>query len=145
MAIGMARELGVDQINVATPFDVSWDDPGIRRAAIEPLSVQFCNDSEQRIAANWNPFPDELEATAIEAAFHSRWLEQFAFQPGAPLEPKTESGHMCHWLYKNMVMDATGRIIPCCAAPRPDADLVFDTFDGASPDSFNTEKYRLAR
>ena len=44
-----------------------------------------------------------------------------------------------------MVMDATGRVIPCCAAPRPDADLVFDTFTDESPDSFNTEKYRLAR
>src|SRR5690606_6594985 len=50
----------------------------------------------------------------------------------------------CHWLYKNLVMDAAGRILPCCAAPRPDADLVFTTLDSA-PDHFNSEKQRAAR
>ncbi|MGA2214456.1 MAG: hypothetical protein ABSH31_14365, partial [Bryobacteraceae bacterium] len=50
-----------------------------------------------------------------------------------------------HWLYKNMVMDATGRIMPCCGSPRPDVNLVFGKFDGEGGDPFNSEKYRQAR
>ena len=144
-AIAMARELGVDQIDVVKPFDVSWDDPGIRPAAVEPASIPFHRDSGRSLVENWNPFPDELDAGAIDAAFHSGWLEQLALQPEADAGTGARSDHMCHWLYKNMVMDATGRVMPCCAAPRPDADLVFDKFDGQAADSFNTEKYRLAR
>ena len=55
------------------------------------------------------------------------------------------SGHTCHWLYKNIIMDATGRIMPCCGGPRPDTNLVFTTFDGNGSDPFNSERYRQAR
>ena len=59
---------------------------------------------------------------------------------------KAQAGlcHTCHYLYKNIVMDAKGRIMPCCAAPRPDADLVFGSAQSGA-DVFNSEKYRLAR
>ncbi len=144
-ATAMARELGVDQIDVTIPFDVSWDDPQVRPAAIEPVSIPFHQESGRRMIDNWNPFPEDLDAAAIDAAFHAGWMEQLALQPEADFNPGARSDHMCHWLYKNMVMDATGRVIPCCAAPRPDADLVFDRFNGEAGDSFNTEKYRLAR
>jgi pyruvate-formate lyase-activating enzyme len=144
-ATAMARELGVDQIDVRTPFEVSWDDPGIRPAAVQPFSVRFGQDLGRSSVENWNPFPDQLDAAAIDAAFHTGWLGQLAGLPDADAAPGAPSAHMCHWLYKNMVMDATGRVLPCCAAPRPDADLVFDTFHGEAVDSFNTEKYRLAR
>ena len=43
-----------------------------------------------------------------------------------------------------MTLDAGGRIFPCCAAPRPDLDLVFASFDGEG-EPFNSQKYRLAR
>ena len=55
------------------------------------------------------------------------------------------SGHTCHWLYKNMVMDANGRIMPCCGGPRPDTNLVFARFEGNGSDAFNSERYRQAR
>ena len=35
--------------------------------------------------------------------------------------------------------------MPCCGGPRPDTNLVFDTFTGAGADPFNSEKYRQAR
>lgn len=145
-AIAMARELGVDEMAVRTPFDVSWDEPGIRPAAVMPVGIRFKRDAGRRMIDNWNPFPDQLDGAAIDAAFDSGWLEQLALQPEADVDADSaRSAHVCHWLYKNMAMDATGRVIPCCAAPRPDADLVFDTFSSGSTDSFNTEKYRLAR
>jgi hypothetical protein len=43
-----------------------------------------------------------------------------------------------------MVMDGSGRILPCCAAPQKGMDLVFaDAKSGE--DVYNSEKYRLAR
>ena len=45
----------------------------------------------------------------------------------------------------DIVMDATGRITPCCGAPRPDINLVFGTFDGNGSDPFDSQKYRQAR
>jgi len=144
-AAKMARELGIDQITVATPFDVSWDDPSIRPANIKPFTTVFQHDSNATALDNWNPFPGELDEPAINQAFESRWLEQLAQLPEAEFHPAAPSDHMCHWLYKNMAMDAAGRIIPCCAAPRPDADLVYDTFTGSGSNSFNTAKYKLSR
>lgn len=138
-ATAMARELGVDEINIATPFDVSWDDPDIRPAAVQPRRIQL-KPVPQR-----DPHPYDLNAAAIDAAFRTGWVERLGGHEEVDFNPGTPSRHMCHWLYRNLVMDATGRVLPCCAAPRPDADLVFDVVNGVPADSFNTEKYRLAR
>ena len=43
-----------------------------------------------------------------------------------------------------MVMDGSGRILPCCAAPQPGLDLVFGDAKSGE-DVYNSEKYRLAR
>jgi len=145
-ALAIARSLGVDQFRIATPFDVSWDDPEIRPADLPAVTHELRSDSEQTLAANWNPFDAAEAAPAIEREFASTWLEQLAAQPEDIYRENRQSEHVCHWLYKNMVMDATGRIIPCCAAPQPKADLVFANFAGPeSEDSFNSEKYRVAR
>jgi len=88
---------------------------------------------------NWNPFPENLDAAAISRAFESPWNHE------APSDAPPASGHTCHWLYKNMIMDAGGRIMPCCGGPRPDTNLVFGTFDGNGGDPFNSERYREAR
>jgi len=49
----------------------------------------------------------------------------------------------CDWLYKNITMDATGRIMPCTRPPAIDANLVFA--DNFREGRFNSELYRLAR
>ena len=144
LALELARQLGVDQFTVATPFDVSWDDAKFRPACVPMVTHQFHADSDGRMIENWNPFPEEINLQEIERAFATPWLALRSPQPGAQLT-RAHGQHTCHYLYKNMVMDANGRIIPCCAAPRPDADLTFSIFEDGAPDSFNTEKYRLAR
>jgi len=88
---------------------------------------------------NWNPFLDTVDAYTIARAFENPW------KPSAAGGETGSSGHTCHWLYKNMVMDATGRIMPCCGAPRPDNNLVFATLAGNGADAFNSERYRQAR
>ena len=144
-AIRIARTLGIDQFTVATPFDVSWDDPAIQPAAISPVTHVFRTDTEKTLAANWNPFSGEPAFAAVEREFETDWLNRLAAAPPDVHRDNSHSCHVCHWLYKNMVMDATGRIIPCCAAPQPGKDLVFGSFEGVNTDLFNSEKYRLAR
>lgn len=144
-AIAIARQLGVDQFRVATPFDVSWDDPNIKPAAIDPVTYNLQPNPEQSLAANWNPFGAHLAAPAIEREFANTWTHQLASMPDDIHRDNSSSQHLCHWLYKNMVMDANGRIIPCCAAPQPKADLVFANFTADAPESFNSAKYRIAR
>lgn len=141
----IARDLGVDQFCVATPFDVSWDDPDVRTAAIEPATDELHPGSAQSLAANWNPFGAQEAEPAIEREFAATWADRLALQPDDIHRYHAQSKNVCHWLYKNMAMDATGRIIPCCAAPQPKADLVFANFTAEAPESFNSEKYRLAR
>src|SRR5262249_4327103 len=67
-AIDKARELGVDRFNADPAWDISWDDPSIRPANIEPVRVatDFSLDSHHALTANWNPFPDEMDQDAIE-------------------------------------------------------------------------------
>lgn len=135
----MARELGVNQFRVVNPFDVRWDDPEIKPAAVRGGVKKLDWLSISNRPENWNPFPDSVDAEAIARVFESPWTRRAADEAPAG------SGHTCHWLYKNMVMDATGRILPCCGAPRPDTNLVFAKFDGNGSDPFNSERYRQAR
>ncbi len=138
LALRTARQLGVDQFWVAKPFDVSWDDPAMRPAAVKTGVRRLDWASAFKPVANGDPVPGSLDTATIARVFDSPWNGRAADE--APADP----GPTCQWLYKNMVMDATGRILPCCGAPRADVDLVFGTFDG-SGDPFNSEKYRQAR
>lgn len=138
-AARMARRLGVDHFRVVNPFDVGWEDPGIRAAPVKAQVRRLKWLSFSHLPENWNPFPDEIDAAAITRAFENPW------SPPAAGDTAPGEGHTCHWLYKNMVMDATGRILPCCGAPKPDASLVFATLDPEGGDPFNSEKYRQAR
>jgi MoaA/NifB/PqqE/SkfB family radical SAM enzyme len=139
MALRMARRLGVNQLRVVNPFDVGWDDPEMRAAPVEGSVRRLDLLSFASEAGNWNPFPENLDGGAMAQAFEERWDRPASSE--APLD----SGHTCHWLYKNIVMDATGRILPCCCAPQPNSNLVFDRFEGNGGDAFNSDRYRQAR
>jgi MoaA/NifB/PqqE/SkfB family radical SAM enzyme len=139
LAARMARKLGVNQFRIVNPFDVRWDDPEIRPAPVEGAVRRLDSLSIASEADNWNPFPETVDGGAITRAFEDLWNEQ------AASDSPPSFGHTCHWLYKNIVMDATGRILPCCGGPRPDTNLVFDRFDDNASDVFNSERYRWAR
>lgn len=139
LAYQMARKIGVDFFRVVNPFDVRWDDPEIRPAAVKGVVRRLQWSSMSYPPENWNPFPEALDEDTIARTFQSPWSRQDSDLSQA------KPGHTCHWLYKNIVMDAGGRILPCCGAPEPEGDLVFGTFAGESADSFNSDKYRQAR
>jgi hypothetical protein len=124
---------------------VSWDDPAIQPARIEPFTLDFDSGRQAAMIENWNPFPGGIDASVIEREFEAGWLERAASLAPEGGELAPPSGSTCQWLYKNITMDAGGRIFPCCASPRPDADLVFSKFDGAASELFNSGKYRLSR
>src|SRR5208282_6901618 len=102
----LAKDLGVDQFSVFTPFDVSWDDPTIRIADVPPSVEKFNPDTLEAVYANFNPFPGELAAESIEREFAMSWAARIqapgsSGTPDAELVPK-EPRHTCHWLYKTM-------------------------------------------
>ncbi|MDQ2948308.1 MAG: hypothetical protein M3Y27_20625 [Acidobacteriota bacterium] len=136
-AIDKARELGVDEFKLARPFDISWDDPAMRPANIQPELFLFNLESESRMCHNWNPFPDDLDTESIVAGFE----EDFSCPP--EVEPTKRAEHTCRWLYKNIAMDANGRIFPCSGAPGPNSDLVYASLNSSDP--FNSDRYRMAR
>jgi len=145
-AIEMARQLGMNQFRTINPFDVSWDDPSIRPAELEPISVAIDGDNEAAIKDNLEHCPGGLDRAAIEQEFATLWLDKPGMRERAAELRQMESALACHWLYKSMSVDARGRIFPCCGAPAKERDLVFAQFDtSASPDPYNSEKYRLSR
>jgi hypothetical protein len=139
LATQIARKLGVDRFRVVNPFDVRWDDPNVRPAPVKAGLRRLDWLSISSRPENWNPFPDSLDGGTIAREFEKTWNI-----PAVDDSPPS-SGHTCHWLYKNIAMDAAGRIMPCCGAPRPDTNLVFTQFDGNGTDPFNAGKYREAR
>jgi MoaA/NifB/PqqE/SkfB family radical SAM enzyme len=143
-ARSLARELGVDQFAVLNPFDVSWDDPAVRPAGVEPSSDELILGSAEAMHANFNPFPEELDAATIEREFNTSWAGRLV--PVADGE-ESAAGHSCHYLYKSMTMDAGGRVLPCCCSPTPERDLIFSEQPehAAVADHYNSEKYRQAR
>lgn len=138
-AASLARQLGVNQFRVVDPFDVSWDDPAIRPAPKQGEVRRFDWVSASNRPDNWNPFPESLESEAIGTAFSQAWESHVGVDADEP-----SGGHTCRWLYENMIMDATGRILPCCGAPNKDGGLIFANVD-KDEDPFNSEKYQEAR
>lgn len=141
LALRAARKLGVDQFRVVRPFDVTWDDPEIRSADVKPRLWRVSWTSIVPPPRNWNPFPHSVNGGSIAHEFEAAWKGERTTDSVSSPAP----GHTCHWLYKNMVMDSNGRILPCCCGPSPDTAVLFGIFNGKGSDAFNSEKYREAR
>ncbi len=150
LAFNSAKALGVDQFVVDTPFDVAWDDPGVQPAAVPPMKSELDAGTEEKFSENYAVEPDKMATETIEREFEALWADKLVEhrkrQPASTTLPVVPSEHSCHWLYKTMVMDANGRILPCCAAPHSAGELVFSTLMHARPgDCFNSELYQEAR
>jgi MoaA/NifB/PqqE/SkfB family radical SAM enzyme len=150
LAFKTAKALGVDQFVVETPFDVAWDDPGIQPAAVPPMKSELDSGTEEKFAENYAVDSDEMATETIQREFETSWADKLVEhrkrQPASTTLPIVPSEHTCHWLYKTMVMDANGRVLPCCAAPHSAGELVFSTLTHTRPgDCFNSELYQEAR
>ncbi|MEM9303563.1 MAG: radical SAM protein [Pseudomonadota bacterium] len=127
-AIALADELGFDAIDVREPFDVARDDPGIRAAASEHAGTIVFRPMPE-------PSNEQMASTAASgAAVDAAWRDLLRVRsperlPGAA----APSGVPCRWLYDNLTVDATGRLLPCCMAPKAaghsEGELVLGTVD----------------
>ena len=148
LAIKIARDLGVDEFRIVRPFDVSWDDPDTRPANVQPSILEFSVNAESDVIDNCIPFYDELDSESIENDFDANWIDKL---PKGYLErerPEGRSAHTCHWLYKDITMDAHGRIFPCAGAPKlGSAAFLFSELETGrrSEELFNSEKHLRAR
>ena len=132
----MAKQLGVDRINFSIPYDVSKYDPTISVPETPPVQYEVFNvqagaqqQSAQNAMRDLHPIIDEH----WERTWKSRYTGEMQSQ---------EERSTCRWLYQDMVMDATGRILPCCFDPTKTPVSVFGSIDS---DAFNTEKYIASR
>jgi hypothetical protein len=148
-AIRMARELGVNEINVVTPFAVDTDDPGIRAVTIRrrgrytfaAWDGRWCSRARRQAVAQIAP--------RVEALFNRSW-ESRLHESGGSGEASHPQSSTCDWLYHNITLDGAARLMPCCMAPdKQDKFLVFERLsagggDGAK-DWINSPMARLAR
>lgn len=142
----MSNEMGVDTFVVLTPFNVSHDDPSI-------ISVDHPeNGKEWRVM--WDSsyfdkshvpdFPDIVRKN-VQEQFEMGWAGR-AKALGLKEEEKYNGDRkFCDWLYLNTVVDADGRILPCCDAPSDERKLVYGNIKENIKSHFNLKKYELSR
>jgi MoaA/NifB/PqqE/SkfB family radical SAM enzyme len=138
-AIALARELGINEINVGTPFDVSADDSGVLVATSERQGRQ--------VFEHWAPrspeqiVPRLIRHEAVERAFDESWLSRAR---DIEEESRAESS-TCPWLYWNVTIDGAKRVMPCCIAPTKHDHVVYADMSKAPSEPFDTEGFRLSR
>lgn len=148
LAIEIARDLGVDEFRIARPFDVSWDDPETRAANVQSSIQLFNVSAESDLFDNWIPFCGEIDSEAIEMEFDASWIDRV---PKGYLDrdrAEVRCAHTCQWLYKDITMDAHGRIFPCAGAPKVGSSaFLFSELETGKrrEEPFNCEKYLRAR
>jgi pyruvate-formate lyase-activating enzyme len=142
-AIRKAQEMGLNEILIQTPFEVTGDDPAIRAIAVRdrgvhrfvPWDGNWCTAESRRAVG-------DLSAE-IRVRFEHSWEQRFHETPGMG-ENSRRNGPTCDWLYHNVTMDGAGRIMACCMAPdRTDKHLVFANFTDS--DIVNSPMAKLAR
>ena len=145
-AIEMAKRHGANQILIASPFDVAWDDPTIRVGTRKSHEVVVFDFKDSYLEENRQRFVDSVDKERVRRFFEDAWSNDGVAISSEESQSKG-ADITCHWLYKNVAMDATGRVMPCCGPPGKDYDLVLGTFkaNSGSQDIFNTPKYRAAR
>ena len=139
----MARELGVNEIRFAKPYEVLWE-PELRPArevkdGVHPIRQIRGNEQSFDLLANLSGF--------FAPKFAERWEGSIA---GLDHELfRKREGKSCKWLYSTLVMDANGRYLPCCYAPRQDDSGFTYIFGNQGQDDlrppFNSPSYRFSR
>jgi MoaA/NifB/PqqE/SkfB family radical SAM enzyme len=136
----MAADIGVNELNIAEPYPVERYDPSIRLADdVHYERIVFHYDFD-KARHNMNAMLEKLNGSAIEACYFQVWQERKS-DDWSPVDPSAPG---CEWIYKNIAMDATGRILPCCRPPFLTEDLQFADFT-QDTDVYNSKKYQLVR
>ncbi len=142
-AIDLAQQIGVDELNVGTPFDVSWDDPTLSVHQSD-LAKRYVFNEDHRLTrpiATADMVIDTASLDRLLAESHVDRLNRL----GIAEEPSRAGRPTCDWLYQNVTFDAAARVMPCCAAPTTTSHLHFATLEGDSDGITNSDAFRRAR
>ena len=154
----MAPELGVDELHLMRPFAVAWDDPeviALETARDQQIFLKHAFDTGKRWTQAHSPgTPASLHReSTIDTLYRTKWYDQYTSLEGqfarTPENEKKQTDTVtstCPWLYKGIVMDALGRVLPCCGAPRDDVNLVYAPFDAETTcEAYNSDMFARSR
>lgn len=146
LAENTGRRLGVNELNVITPFSVAADDPGFPVAESNKKGAIRFNpgQTDKGKLDEWASF-EKIDAV-IEACFSETWLERGDRLKALHQPSNRSASGTCGWLYKSITTDASGRIMPCCIAPGIGKNLVYGSLEEAATEgSFNLVDTRQSR
>ncbi len=139
----LAQSIGVNQLRLARPYSVAWDDPSVvveesteERAITRVYNFKQAKDHHNKMLA-------QLEHQVINEHFSRSWVERYEELGCHADRASASTKPTCAYLYKNITMDALGNIMPCCMAPNKDRHLVFS--NNKTGGSWNAHMYALAR
>jgi len=146
-AIELARQLGINDIFISTPFAVDGDDPTVKAVTSPKEGRIICKPAASGASGQDAPLSSIRRDTRIEAEFATSWCDRLR-DAGDDEETSKASSPMCSWLYHNLTFDAGRRVMPCCMAPskeKGERNLVYAQFDGRSSNVTNSPHAVLSR
>jgi MoaA/NifB/PqqE/SkfB family radical SAM enzyme len=142
----LALEVGVNQLNLVKPYSITWDDPSIvvKDSGVAETFIYYYD--HELYQSSLSSMLSDLNTEVINKHFAETWTDRFKKKRNLEEVPLLQAGKQrCDWLYKNITMDALGRIMPCRRPPSNTDNLVFATVTVNQAECFNSEWYRLAR
>lgn len=143
-ALSLAKQLGVDQFSVTTPFAVDWDDPEVRiaRSPLEGIYALRPGAVFKGPMDDWRTA--DLDEEKIEREFSRSWIDRLPGGSAEVDEPSRAASPTCRWLYQSVTLDARARVLPCCMAPEHGSRKVYGAYP-ADGDPFNVRDIALSR
>lgn len=144
LAIAKGRDLGVNEVHIATPFAVDWDDPSVH-AVNSPQQGRYKFTPEQSIKGvldEWTAFA--TIDSAIEEAFAESWITR-GEKRNVLKQESHRSSSTCRWLYQSITLDALARITPCCMPPQEGTNRVYGNFRDDEHEPFNAKDMSASR
>jgi len=143
-ALAMAESIGVDAIQILTPYDVSADVPTVRVTKSSKEGYHFFTQWHSRIDYMDETDPDLSIGPEIDAFLKESLVKRMR-RIGNIDEDSHGGASSCGWLYKNITLDGLGRIMPCCTSPGNQRHLVFGYLNDVQGDYWNSNDYEMSR
>ncbi len=139
----MAREIGVDEVIIGTPFGVSNDDPGIQLTECEQSGRYDLVPTEKLSRSKESILAGLVRHDEVERLFDDGWSSRLTGQ--ALDESAHPSADSCKWLYVNVTVDGSERVMPCCKAPGVEKNLVYGQLDESHTNWLESEVFEASR
>ncbi|WP_264712475.1 radical SAM protein [Limobrevibacterium gyesilva] len=142
-ALALAQEIGVDELNVVTPLDMTWDDPTVPIHKSERAGRYVFNE-DRHLTSPAAAAGLAIDEAVCDGLLSERWVDRMD-RLGIQEEPSRAGRATCDWLYQNVTFDSADRVMPCCMAPTTTQHLHFATLGAADGDVTNSDEFRRAR